>query len=809
MRRAVLVAFLLSLALVPTVQSTGGVIDAVSITGDGEVGEGPVTVNITLIGVGGASSASVNWSVQLSTMGGTVIDSDSGNALIDDGVNHYVETMLGDAPLGLSNLTVVLSGDIGTPGQDQWTTYHTIIQRLRPLNVSIGEPIYNPVDSQGNDTGNLSINDGDYVRIDVPVINDGDVPWNGSLDLSLDSLNIDSQNVNISGDTTQIYSVLTSQTSEGLHHVNATLTGPADDNPDDNVYSGHFEVGPPPLPAISLQLDRLNEPQPGSQISWNLSTYNSGESSYVGEIVCFFDYEQVYLENVSILPMNTFNSTFTIPAKPGELVCTTQSARTSSTINATETVAMTSAIFLGAGHSTPSLLGGPWHAGDDITLSLLLRNEGDATGSAMMQIEIDGVIVNGSSTILDEGKAGEVSHEFSFTTSGDHIVNWSVFSPDGAVDSNLSGSIQIPVQSSQVISIEIESVEIADEGIEIAWAVDLSEGRERLVILDFGAIQDGLKGDRIVEERNLLPGITYGSMNIGFQNGQKVFAGVSQSGWTIGFGSYTEDESDLPDFTNEPQITVNPSTSPKVPSAGSKVTVFYTIVNNGEGIIPQGEIVITDGNGQILGSGVSPELTSNSMDSSSVVTWPSGENVKVIVYWHVDGQTVSDEVMVTSEVVESSSEEFSIPWGGILGGLALGMVLIFAIRIKNTPKDEKEKKKTSKKSPKKDEKVEVSCPTCDRRLNVPRTYSGGVRCPECETKFDVEGESESEEQDEHVTPKSSKEETGDDTEQLWSSSDDDILGCPKCARKLKVPYDRRPAKAKCPACQTIFEARAN
>ena len=122
MRRAILVALLLSMALVPSVQSSGGVIDAVSITGDGEVGEGPVTVNITLVGVGGASSASVNWSVQLSAMDGTVIDSDSGNTLIDDGVSYYVETMLGDAPLGLSNLTVALSGDTGAPGQDQWTT---------------------------------------------------------------------------------------------------------------------------------------------------------------------------------------------------------------------------------------------------------------------------------------------------------------------------------------------------------------------------------------------------------------------------------------------------------------------------------------------------------------------------------------------------------------------------------------------------------------------------------------------------------------------------------------------------------------
>ena len=165
--------------------------------------------------------------------------------------------------------------------------------------------------------------------------------------------------------------------------------------------------------------------------------------------------------------------------------------------------------------------------------------------------------------------------------------------------------------------------------------------------------------------------------------------------------------------------------------------------------------------------------------------------------------------MVTSEVVESSEEDFSIPWGGILGGLALGMVLIFAIRIKTSPKGEKDKKKKVKTSSKKDEKVEVACPTCDRRLNVPRTYTGGVRCPECETKFDVEGEPETDEDLEETSKNEAVEDSQNEAESLWSSSSDDILGCPKCARKLKVPYDRRPAKAKCPACQTIFEARAN
>ena len=46
------------------------------------------------------------------------------------------------------------------------------------------------------------------------------------------------------------------------------------------------------------------------------------------------------------------------------------------------------------------------------------------------------------------------------------------------------------------------------------------------------------------------------------------------------------------------------------------------------------------------------------------------------------------------------------------------------------------------------------------------------------------------------------------SKELWSASDNDILACPKCTRKLKVPFDKRPAKARCPACETIFEARS-
>ncbi len=100
MRRAILVALFLSMALVPTAQASGGVIDAVSISGDGEVGEGPLEVNISIIGVGGTNSASVNWNATLSDINGTIIDYDSGNILVDDGITSYVETILSDAPVG-------------------------------------------------------------------------------------------------------------------------------------------------------------------------------------------------------------------------------------------------------------------------------------------------------------------------------------------------------------------------------------------------------------------------------------------------------------------------------------------------------------------------------------------------------------------------------------------------------------------------------------------------------------------------------------------------------------------------------------
>ena len=52
------------------------------------------------------------------------------------------------------------------------------------------------------------------------------------------------------------------------------------------------------------------------------------------------------------------------------------------------------------------------------------------------------------------------------------------------------------------------------------------------------------------------------------------------------------------------------------------MTVYYTLTNLEGGTVPQGQIVITDSSGEILGTDSSPKITSGSIDYSTVVNWP-------------------------------------------------------------------------------------------------------------------------------------------------------------------------------------------
>tara|TARA_B100000886_G_scaffold333736_1_gene288251 strand:- start:699 stop:2018 length:1320 start_codon:yes stop_codon:yes gene_type:complete len=437
---------------------------------------------------------------------------------------------------------------------------------------------------------------------------------------------------------------------------------------------------------------------------------------------------------------------------------------------------------------------------------MLLRNEGDLAGSANMQIELNGLIQNGSITNLDKGKAGEVSLELALTEPGSYNVNWSVISQDGVVDSNLSGTLNFPIESSQRLNISIEDLEYTETGINVVWSVELSEGNSRNVMINFGAANDGIEGDAISEERYFMPGKTYGKTNIGFQTGQIIFFRAEAMSWTVSSESILQSNVQMPDFSLNLGVTLNPVTSPLTPTAGSDVTLSYTLLNNGTTNVPEGQIAILDGNGELLFSKSTNSIAESSQNSNVVITWPSGQNVIIEIRWYVGDISVSDSIIVYSKLADSDTSDFEIPTGGILSGLVLGMVFIFLVRIKNSPRSEKRKNlKKESRNKKSDSKVDVECPTCSRMLRVPADYTGGVRCPECDKKFEVEAENKNQE-DKNDTDKI-KDNGNEIADELFASSSNDILECPKCFSNLKVPYEKRPAKARCPACEIIFEAR--
>jgi hypothetical protein len=783
MRRAILLVLVLALGLIPVVQANGGVIESVEISGDDEFGPGQISFNMTL---SSTVTELVNWTATLKDLEGGTIDFESGSILVEsNSVN--VSGQLGDAPLGLSNLSIFLENG------ENWST---VIHRLRPLDISLGQMVITPVNQDGSDA-NATMRDGDFARIDIPVINDGDLNWSGNLTLSIIDGESSQQAVDIDPDSSLVMNFQTGPFSEGIYNFEAALGAVGDLDSSDENASIELAVGPSPLPILSLNLTRNYQPVSGQEMSWNLSAQNTGEVSFTGNITCMFG-DLVALDIETDIPIG--QSVFFEPsviAFKDSLVCNSSQQRVMNDASISDFLDIESALFIGAGHNTPTLLGGPWHEGDTITLSLLIRNEGDMAGNSSLNALKDDDVIAGESLLLNKDKAGEITLELSWSQAGNYSLPWYV-NGQGSVDSNLSGNLSIPVLRAQVLKLDISNIDIINGETIIDWEIDLSAGKSRSLALELGKEKDGQRFAIISFERDILSGITSGTTNLGQLDGQGVYFSGLVSDWVIGFGSDIDNEMLLPDNEPEPVITISPTTQPVIPTAGEKVTLFYSLSNDGTGDIPSGTIVFKTSDGSVLAT-VESDIIQSASENSIVITWPEGDTVKVIATWYAGDSQTTTSVSISSTVKVIETDNFSIPWGGILGGLGVGIGLILIIRIRNGPTKERKKKSKPKKTI--SDKVEVACPNCDRRLNVPSSYNGKVGCPECETKFDVVAAEEEPEPEPDLEP--------DQPQELWSASDNDILACPQCTRKLKVPFDKRPAKARCPACETIFEARTD
>lgn len=301
----------------------------------------------------------------------------------------------------------------------------------------------------------------------------------------------------------------------------------------------------------------------------------------------------------------------------------------------------------------------------------------------------------------------------------------------------------------------------------------------------------------------LSEGQTSGSINFGFVEGDYVIIRAQEINWTAAssFSSFTKSiPQDRPDYS----LSFNSQSNPNRPVAGESASVSLLLENKGEIDGYSGIVILFDSDGNKLGeSPVGVISTDSSQTVSFNFDWPKGDEVKLTAKWDFGGESITAEQnFLSTKQTQKSSDDFTIPWTGVLSGLAISALVILAVRIKgdSTTKPKKTSKKESKKPANQlsDVKIEIGCPVCSRQLRVPENYRGSVKCPDCSNSFEVD-ETEEEFDEEN------QQETADEIAEQKNDGKIEI-SCPECSQSLRIPesYD---GSVRCPSCKTIFKSR--
>ncbi|MBT6527750.1 MAG: hypothetical protein HOM04_04465, partial [Euryarchaeota archaeon] len=323
-----------------------------------------------------SSDAEVEVQVELSSLDGTQFAALSQNLTVSADSTLAVQFALTSLPYGYTNVDVEILGEVGSPNSTQAITVSRTLHRLQPADISLassGQILLSGLTSEGLSTGNVSIHDGDYLRTEVAVINDGDFSWTGTLSQSLNVQSV-SENQTTSDLTVDAQSSLivfftsTLQLVEGSASLELALNDTGDGDSSDESRSLTFEVSPPPLPLMTLTFSSdMGELTAGDTVEWNLSVHNTGTLDFDGQIVCTFGQETVYDESLTLsigsMELISLQST----ARPDLLSCSVLGMRISTLSPSTVSLAfdIESAAFEFAGSSIPAVLNGPWHDGDE------------------------------------------------------------------------------------------------------------------------------------------------------------------------------------------------------------------------------------------------------------------------------------------------------------------------------------------------------------------------------------------------------------------------------------------------------------
>ena len=673
--------------------------------------------------------------------------------------------------------------------------------------VGVNSLTYSGADENAVLTTNSTLRQGDYLHLEIPVENVGSNPQTASITVEVwqaewnetvffDSISIDAM-------TTEVLVYLsTFRVVEGELEVEMFINNTSIEQ-DDSI-----QVGPPPLPNLNLHIEPATENYlAGDLIQFNLtSTNDNGERAFDGRLVCNFLGIEAYNDTLSVGVGQTVVGVLEIFARPGVLECLYSDDRNLSTPIPVHysLEGLPSAVFGETGSAGFSLMGGPWHEGDDLETSLILRNQGDAEGSATLRVLHQGLEYNSDSIALDAGAAGELSLNFEDLSVGNHTYDWSVVSTNGIVLENLAGSVLFTVLPSQAMYVEVD-VEQSSNGLVLNWNASITNGVDREVKLRYGYRLSGT--DVYVNEQivTLGSGTLSGQTTLGDVPGNTVLVRMEPVGWVASTNSYIA-TSTFESIEAQYALQIDPITLPGEPIQGQQVTVTVMLQNTASIEGPRGDLYLTDSNGLLLGQlSTEPLQASSSRNVDFTFTTPYVNEMLLTAEWRFDSFVVEAEqsVLVKAEVVEDASME--IPFVAIGGGIAVACCAIFVLHLRrgsaDTPSTNKkpEKKKAAPEPEKKDaEPVERSCPSCDRTLRIPGDYSGTVRCPDCSEKFQVEAE------------------PSIDLDEELESIDDDVveeepvekkieIACAQCSSKLRVPSTYK-GSVRCPSCSNVFSA---
>ncbi len=195
-----------------------------------------------------------NISLEMQSISGESLSTHIESLVLNSGEITGFSHNFTNIPYGYIVIHVFMTGDIATLETTHDSNFQRTLHRLNPLNISIGQSdsiILEGIDSSGQNTGNLTVNEGDYLQLQIPIINNGDYDWNGFLTInlteSMSSENFSSQLITVSAMQTTIFYFNSSIImNEGLVNIFLSINNTGDLNQVDELIIFNSTIYPPP-----------------------------------------------------------------------------------------------------------------------------------------------------------------------------------------------------------------------------------------------------------------------------------------------------------------------------------------------------------------------------------------------------------------------------------------------------------------------------------------------------------------------------------------------------------------------------------